>query len=554
MSRAQDAGSSPVEADAGTVAPQARSPDAPTREEPSGEKVVAVRVEGNRRVESEAVRRAMVTREGDLFDERKSPQDLRALWALGYFSDVQLLAQRLPEGVAYVVRVTERPAVREVRLSGNEEISKDDLKEAIELKTSSILDQDVIRRSQKKVQEKYVEKGYFFAEVSHRIDPVGDSNEVDVVFVVRENSKVSVKEIRFIGNERVPASDLREVMQTKEGGLLSFFSGEGTYREEIFQRDLAVIQGIYYDRGFLNLKVDKPIVSISPDKKFIFITLRVDEGEQFSIGKLEFAGDLLKPAEDLERMMTSSEGELFSRSKIGADINRLTDLYYDEGYAYANVTPVSAVNADTRTIDLTFDVQKGRQVTVERIELIGNAKTRDKVIRRELRIYEGELFNGAGMRRSRQRVTALGFFETVEVSHRPGSDDTHVVVQVEVKEKATGTFQVGLGFQRRKLRLHRPGVAAELPRLGPERFGQRPALLPALPGAAVGLRSALPRLGVHRFGGLLPAAGGLPRLRPRLDGWKSQPRLLHPADRRPHRQPDLHARSRERGAGPRLRD
>lgn len=420
---------------------------APLPEEPSEEaRVLEVRVEGNRRVEPEVIRRALRTKKGEPFDPGRTAEDLRALWALGYFADVQLLVQRLPRGIVYVVRVEERPSIRDVKLSGNEELSEDDLKEAIEVKPFTILDLEGVRRTAKKIQDKYVEKGYFLAEVTHRIDPVPNSTTVDVVFVIRENSKVMVKEVRFIGVEKVPREELTSVMAIKEGGFFSFLTGEGTFREEAVERDMAVIQGVYYDRGFINVRVDRPQVSLSPDKRFIYVTFRIVEGEAYDIGKLDFSGDLIVSKEKLNALMTSREKQRFNRSLLSKDIQAITDVYYDQGYAYANITPLTAVNAESRTVDLTFDVQKGKQVTIERIDVVGNTKTRDKVIRREMRVYEGELFNGSGIRRSRERVTALGFFETVEVTQKPGSRDDTIALQVEVKEKATGTFQVGLGF------------------------------------------------------------------------------------------------------------
>jgi len=407
---------------------------------------VEFRVEGNRRVESQAIERVLKNKVGQIFNPELTSEDLRALWGLRYFSDIQLLIQRTPRGITYVVRVVERPAVREVRLSGNEELSKDDFKEAIDIKAHSILDLDAVRVNEKKIQEKYIEKGFFLAEVTHKIEPVAESNEVDVVFVIREHSKVTVKEINLLGVSKVPVDDLKGVMFTREGGYLSFLTGEGTYREEIFQRDLTILQAAYYDRGFINVKIDKPSVSISPDKRYIFIDIKVEEGEPYTIGKLDFSGDLLVPKQLLYSLMSSHPNELFNRSKLSKDIQAITDIYYDQGYAYANITPLTQVHPENRSIDLTFDIQKGKQVYIERIDIVGNSKTRDKVIRRELRVYEGELFSGTGLRRSKERVTALGFFETVEVQHKPGSDDSKVVVQVDVKEKATGTFQVGLGF------------------------------------------------------------------------------------------------------------
>lgn len=422
----------------------AQETDAPL-DEPA-QRIIELRVEGNRRVEQPAIARALKQKVGEAFDASRTADDLRALWALKYFNDVQLLVQRTPEGLVYVVRVEEKPAVRAVTLSGNDELSKDDLKDTIDIKTNSILDLAAVKRNVKKVSDKYVEKGYFLAEVTSQIRPVEGSPEVDVVIVIKENAKVQVKELNFLGVEKVPVAELKAVMATKEGGYLSFLTSEGTYREELFQRDLQVIQAAYYDRGFINVRVDKPVVSLSPDKRNISITLRIEEGEPYRIGKLDFSGDLIVGKDEFKARMTSKESEIFNRSLLARDIQAITDVYYDSGYAYANPVPVTAVNADSKTIDLTFDVSKGKQVTIERIDIVGNTKTRDKVIRRQLRVYEGELFSGTGMRRSKDKVTALGFFETVEVTHKPGRDDEHVLVTVEVKEKSTGTFQVGLGF------------------------------------------------------------------------------------------------------------
>jgi outer membrane protein insertion porin family len=245
---------------------------------------------------------------------------------------------------------------------------------------------------------------------------------------------------------KVPVEDLKGAMFTREGGLLSFLTSEGNYREEVFQRDLIILQSAYYDRGFINVKIDKPQIAISPDKRYIYITIKVEEGEPHKIGKLDFSGDLLASKEKLHSLMISREGEVFNRSKLSRDIAAITDIYLDQGYANANIIPVTQVRQDELLVDLTFDIQKGRQAYIERIDIRGNTKTRDKVIRRELRVYEGELFSGTGLRRSKERVTALGFFETVEVQHKPGSDDSRVLIEVTVKEKPTGTFQVGLGF------------------------------------------------------------------------------------------------------------
>jgi len=404
-----------------------------------------VRIEGNRRVEPEAIRNAITERKGAPYDPKKVQADVRALMKLGFFSDVTVEREGTKDAPVLVYRVVERPALREWRAEGNTEISKKDLEETVTVKAGQLLDPAAVQKDVKKIQEKYVEKGYFLAEVTSRIEERPD-NQVDVVFVVNEQAKVQVKEVRFIGNAHVPADDLHKVMQTREGSLLSFLSDAGTYREEALQRDLQALQALYLDRGYVTIKLGTPAVALSPDRRLIYITIPVEEGEQYTIGKLAFDGQLLDQEPKLRRLLRTKSGATFSRADVAADLFAMGDVYKDLGHAYANVSPLTTTDAEKRIVDLTFDVQPGKMVSFERIEVVGNEKTRDKVIRRELRIFEGERFSGSALRTSRQRVTALGFFETADITTKPGTADDKIVATVEVKERPTGTFQLGMGF------------------------------------------------------------------------------------------------------------
>ncbi|ABS25328.1 surface antigen (D15) [Anaeromyxobacter sp. Fw109-5] len=410
-----------------------------------GATVADVKIEGNRRVEVDAIRSAITQRKGQPLDPRGVAKDIRAVMKLGFFSDVVVELQGTPDAPVLVYRVTERPTVRETRIEGNDELSKDDLKDTVELKAFSILDLVAVRKDVKKIKEKYAEKGYYLAEVTHRIDERPD-NQVDVVYVIDERAKVQVKEVRFLGNAHVADGELLAVMQTRPGGYLSLLSSMGTYREEAFQHDLQGVQAVYLDRGYVNVKVGNPSIALSPDKRFLHITIPVEEGEQYKIGSIAFTGQLLDREPALRRIVRAKQGEIFSRSKIQQDLFAVGDVFRDLGYAYANVTPLTQTDPAARTLDLTYEIQPGPKVRFERIDIIGNDKTRDKVIRRELRIYEGELYSGTGLRASRQRVNALGFFETVDITTKQGSSEDTIVAVVEVKERATGTFQVGAGF------------------------------------------------------------------------------------------------------------
>jgi outer membrane protein insertion porin family len=407
--------------------------------------VQEVRIEGNRRVEPDAIANAISSKKGTAYDAKKVQADVRALMKLGLFSDVSVEREGTRDAPVLVYRVVERPAVREWRVEGNQEFSKKDLEETVALKPGQLVDPALVQKDVKKIQEKYVEKGYYLAEVGSRLEEKPD-NQVDVVFVVTEQAKVQVKEVRFIGNAHVPTDDLHKVMQTREGSFLSFISDAGTYREEALQRDVQAIQALYLDRGYVTIKVGTPSVGLSADRRFIYVTIPVEEGEQYTIGKIAFEGQLLDQEATLRKILRTRSGELFARSEVAADLFAMGDVYKDLGHAYVNVTPLTATDPEKRIVDLTFDVQPGKVVTFERIEVVGNEKTRDKVIRRELRVYEGERFSGTGMKQSKQRVTALGFFETAEITTKPGSADDKIVATVEVKERPTGTFQLGAGF------------------------------------------------------------------------------------------------------------
>ena len=410
--------------------------------------LAALRFEGLRRVEAEAVRRVLRQQRGDVFDAEKTAEDMNAIWALGFFEDIQLSVEELAGGqYIYVVQLRERPVVREVRFEGNEELSSSDIKELITLKALSIVNPATIQQNAKKIQDKYFEKGFFLAEVQHRLEPVGTEGlEVDIVYVLLERAKVQVKQIQFFGVEQIPEEALRSKMVTRERGLFSFLTSGGIFRDEGFQRDLQVIQAVYYDYGFINVRLESPQVSLSADKRHVFISLRVEEGQPFDLGKLEFAGDSLVPFSELQQKLKSRSGQRFNRSFMAEDIQTISDAYYDLGYAYANVTPLTDLDIENRIVDIVFDIQKGERVRIERIDVTGNTKTREKVIRREMRVYEGELFSGTALKRSQERVNALGFFEKVEVTHRPGSTPGTVVVTVEVKERPTGAFSLSLGI------------------------------------------------------------------------------------------------------------
>jgi outer membrane protein insertion porin family len=411
-----------------------------------GRTITRIQFRGNRKVEDDAIRVNLRSKVGDTLKPEAVRADLRAMWDMGFFEDIVVEAE--PEGddgVVVIFAVDEKPSIRKVLVSGNDEIGLDKINEVLDLKRDTILDVGKIKQNREKIHDLYVEKGYYLATVDYEVRPVDDA-EVDVWFVVDERSKVEIREISFVGNEKVSDAELRGIISTSTGGALSFLTDGGIFQEEVFERDILMITAYYYDRGFINVKIGTPQIQLSRDKRYMYLSIPIDEGPVFRIGKINFEGDLIgKKAEYYERLSVESR-EVFNRSKVGTDINALTNFYKDKGYAYVNVTPLTRVDLEKRIVDLTFEIERGNKVFFERINVRGNDKTRDKVIRREMKISEGELYSQTSLDVSRRRIEALGFFETVNISTKRGSSDEFIEVNVEVSERPTGTFQIGAGF------------------------------------------------------------------------------------------------------------
>jgi len=407
--------------------------------------VAKIVVRGNRLVESAAIRTTLSTKEGQRISPARLAADVKALWALKYFDDIKVNALPSSKGVILVYVVKEKPSVRKVIVGGNDELDLEDINEVLDLKIGAILDISKVKSNLEKIKDLYVEKGYYLAEITYKLRKVSQT-EIDILYTCQENAKVTIRRINFLGNENVETDDLKGMIGTQEGGYFSWITDSGTYQEDAFERDLMILSSIYYDRGFVNVKISRPQVVLSADKRYMYITIHIAEGEQYRIGKLDIKGDLLWPKKELLKNLTVETGEMFNRTRLGQDILRLTDRYKDKGHAYVNITPLTSIDADKRIVDLTLDVQKGPEVIFERINIRGNTKTRDRVIRREMKIAEGDKYSQSKLNRSRARIMALGFFETVNLSTSRGTSDDRIVVNFEVKERPTGTFQIGAGF------------------------------------------------------------------------------------------------------------
>jgi outer membrane protein insertion porin family len=407
--------------------------------------VIRVHFRGNRKVEDDALKVNLKLKAGMVLSKEMLQDDVRTIWRLGYFEDVQVETAEAEGGLVVTFVLKEKPAIRKIYISGHDEVGLTKINEVLDIKKEQVLDLAKIKKNVEKIRELYLQRGYYMADVEyelHRDSP----GEVDVYFRVHENSKVEIRRVNFTGNKNVTDAELRGVMLTQPGDIFSALTSSGTYREDVFQRDIMMIQGYYFDRGYINVKVGDPRMELSPDRRSMYITVAIEEGQQFRIGGLDVKGELLDSRESYLKRLQAKPGDVFNRTQVAQDVQNIAELYKDKGFAYVNSTPETRVDDKKRIVDLSFDIQKGPLVNFERISIRGNSKTRDKVIRRELRVYEGEQFSQSALDYSKRRVNALGFFDKVELTNKRGSADDTMDVNVEVGERQTGAFQIGAGF------------------------------------------------------------------------------------------------------------
>ncbi|EYF05265.1 outer membrane protein assembly factor BamA [Chondromyces apiculatus] len=424
-------------------------------EQARGQPVAKVVIAGNRRISTEDISAYLgQIRVGRPFTPEGLSRDVRELWDSGLFEDVEIDLTRRDEGVHLRLLVRERPSIKAIEYKGNSEVDEEDLTEALsaEVKTGTILSYAAIRRGVQKIRDKYAEEGYFLAEVEFEVVPQKD-NQVTLRFTIKEHEPVTVRRITFIGNNNVPDAELREVMLTGQDSLFNFGTG-GPFRQDAFERDVLVLNALYYDRGFLSAQIATPRVMLTPDRTGIEVTVAINEGPRYRIRSLRIQerdadGREIEPLggrRRLREMVRAKQGDWFNRAELAKDLAAVQTLYRDEGYANVEAVPDTQLDPEQREVDISVTVRRNQLVYFGRIEIRGNTKTRDKVIRREMEIYETGLFSETKLERSKRRITALGYFERVDISTEQGDDPSHVNVFVEIGEKPTGTFQIGAGF------------------------------------------------------------------------------------------------------------
>lgn len=410
-------------------------------------RIRSTEVTGMKKLEKDAVVVRLVSKVGETYSDEKIREDVKALFKSGYFVDVEVDRQIAGNEVNLTYKVTEKPSIVEIVYEGNEDVKTEDLAEASGIKNYEILNMAKLKEAGEKLQKLYEDKGYFLAKVDPVVQDVKADESVKVTFKIIENDKVKVRKITILGAKHIPESTLKASLITKEGGFFSFMSGAGAYKQEAFDRDTVALRYVYYNQGYIQAKIDRPQVYVTPDKKSIYITMRVEEGEQYTVGEIDFGGDILFPKEELSQLVKLQTGKIFAYDVLYKDMSELTAKYGDLGYAFANVIPRTRINDKDLKVDLLFEFDKGNKVYFGAINVVGNNRTRDKVVRRELKVVEGELYNETRRRASLENIQRLGFFEDVNFKTSTSPDKPDILnVDIVVKERNTGQIQLGAGY------------------------------------------------------------------------------------------------------------
>lgn len=408
----------------------------------SADQIHDVRIEGNQRIEGRTIVSYLGLSAGNTFSQQEIDSGLKNLYATGFFADVKLLRS----GDTLIVRVSENPVISQVAFEGNARIETEDLAKEIELQPRSIYSREKVQSDVRRILDIYRSSGRYSASVEPKVI-MQDQNRVDLVYEITEGNTALVEKITFVGNEKFSGNSLREVIRTEETRWYKFMTGNDKYDQDRLQFDQELLRRFYRNEGYVDFRVKSAHAELSPSKDAFYITIVVDEGPQYNFGDIAVVSELADQEQpEFDKMITTVSGETYDSSKVEKTVDAMTDELGNLGYAFVDIHPKLTRDPENKLAGISYIIKPGSRVYVERINITGNVRTLDKVIRREFRLSEGDPYNGSRLQRTEQRLNNLGFFETVEIKNEQGSTKDKTLVNVDVQERSTGEVNVGAGF------------------------------------------------------------------------------------------------------------
>ncbi|MGD9014450.1 MAG: outer membrane protein assembly factor BamA [Candidatus Omnitrophota bacterium] len=406
--------------------------------------ITAIEIEGNHSISRTTILSKMKSRVGSTYSDNIINDDLKRIYLLGYFSDIDIKTEDYNQGIKIIISVVERALIKKINFSGFRRLrlKEEKLRELVKTKEAQYLDYPTLNEDCLTLRTMYVKKGYSQSEVEYEVDIDHQANQAVVDFIASEGKRVKIKRIDVEGNEHFPDKRILKIIKTRRAWLF----GAGIFKDDVFQEDMARIESFYQKHGFSDIKVDYTVEE-DPYRPFLYINIVIQEGKQYIIGMINLVGNtVIGEAEILAALEFCRSGEVYYADGIEQDKFIIQGLYFDRGYIMADVRTVSVLDSQTGTIDITYHITENEVIFVDKIKIRGNIKTKDIVVRRELRLYPGDQFDGAKLRRSKERLSNLGFFEEVSYSTEPTQVPNRQDLIVEVKEAKTGAFSFGGGY------------------------------------------------------------------------------------------------------------
>ncbi len=402
-------------------------------------------IEGNRKIEDQAIIYKLQTKIGNPFRSQNIEEDIKAIYNIGYFEEIKVDVKENDDGLTITYILTERPLIKKISFSGNKKLRTETLNEQINISAGGIYNPFLIEKNTQNLTQYYKNEGYYLAQIESRTEKMG-KEWIELIFEIKEGKKIKIRGIKIEGNKQYSDKEIKKLIETQKHWFFSFITSSGYLKKETLSQDIFKIENFYFNNGFIHATVKEPDIFFDPEKEGLFISIDIQEGDQYRSGEIAIKGNSIIASDRIRKYMTISEDEVFNREILRSDISTIQNLYAEKGYVFTQVVPITQEKRNEKKINVTLDIEEGELTYIDKINIVGNIKTRDKVIRREVRLKEGEIFNSRKIRYSYNNITNLGFFETVDIQPNTNPDKNTVDLDIKVKERMSGQMSVGGGY------------------------------------------------------------------------------------------------------------
>jgi outer membrane protein insertion porin family len=405
----------------------------------------SIEIRGIKRIDETAIKSRISQKIGEPLSQEKTNEDIKNIYKMGYFDDVRAEIEPFEGGIKLIYIVKEKPTIIKIEFQGNKEFDDTKLKEKLTISPGAIADSVLIQDNVNNLRKFYEEEGYWLARIIPIIKTI-TPDEVSLTYQIEEGHKIKIKKIEFEGNKQLPSKKIKKVMETKEWWLFSFITSSGYYQKERMDSDIEKIRDLYFNNGYIKVVVGEPTIKLTEDEKGMIIKIPIFEGDQYKVSSIDITGNKVFDEKTIRQKIKIEAGKPFSKERLRKDIIAISEKYSENGYALVTITPDLIPDENNKLVKLVLKIDEGDKFNIGRIEITGNTRTRDKVIRREIMLDEGDTYNSALIKRSYERINNLNFFETVEVIPKPKAEEKKVDLEIKVKERPTGFLSIGGGY------------------------------------------------------------------------------------------------------------